>query len=113
LAKNGASGLHSGGQIACLIFLATGILKEVTTVAGIYANLAQMMASREMSISRTPFNPDIVVLKRASFPKGEVPPHLTGFLIKKGECAGRTGTAVHKGRIIPQTAVCVAEKHGR
>lgn len=82
-------------------------------MAGIYANLAQLMSSREMSISRTPFNPDIVVVKRASFPKGTVPHHLTGFLIKKGECAGRTGTMVYKGRLIPQTAACVAEKHGR
>jgi len=82
-------------------------------VAGIYANLAQLMASREMSLSRTPFNPDIVVVKRASFRKGEVPSHLTGYLIKKGECAGRTGTTVYKGRVVPQTAVCVAEKHGR
>jgi len=82
-------------------------------VAGIYANLAQLMASRNISISRTPFNPDIVVIKRASFPKGEVPAHLRGFLIKKGECAGRTGTAVYKGRVVPQAAVCVAEKHGK
>jgi hypothetical protein len=86
--------------------------KEVT-MAGIYANLAQLMASREMSVSRTPFNPDIVVVKRASFRKGEVPAHLRGFLIKSGECSGRTGTMVYKGRLVPQTAVCVAEKHGR
>lgn len=82
-------------------------------MAGIYANLAQLMASREMSLSRTPFNPDIVVVKRASFPKGEVPKHLTGYLIKKGECSGRTGRLVYRGRIVPATAVCVAEKHGR
>ena len=80
-------------------------------MAGIYANLAQLMASREMSISRTPFNPDIVVIKRASFPTGQVPKHLTGYLIKKGECSGKTGTLVHKGRLVPATAVCVAEKH--
>lgn len=80
---------------------------------GIYANLAQLMSSRTMSISRTPFNPDIVVVKRASFPKGTVPKHLTGFLIKSGECAGRTGTTVYKGRLVPNTAKCVAEKHGR
>jgi len=82
-------------------------------VAGIYANLAQLMASREMSISRTPFNPDIVVIKRASFPKGTVPAHLRGYLIKSGECAGRTGTVVYKGRLVPNTAKCVAEKHGK
>ncbi|MBA7690038.1 hypothetical protein ES703_98558 [subsurface metagenome] len=80
-------------------------------MAGIYANLAALMASRDMSISRTPFNPDIVVIKRASFPKGVTPKHLTGFLIKKGECAGKMGTLIHKGRLVPATAVCVAEKH--
>jgi len=79
---------------------------------GVYANLAQLMASRTMSISRTPFNPDIVVIKRASFPKGEVPPHLAGFLIAKGACKGKTGTVVYKGRIVPKTAACVAEKYG-
>ncbi|MBA7535387.1 hypothetical protein ES705_27640 [subsurface metagenome] len=82
-------------------------------MAGIYANLAQLMASREMSISRTPFNPDIVVVKRASFPKGVTPAHLEKYAIKKGECAGKTGTLIHKGRLVPATAVCVAEKHGR
>lgn len=82
-------------------------------MAGIYANLAQLMASRTISISRTPFNPDIVVVKRASFPKGEVPAHLTGYLIKTGECAGKTGTVVYKGRVVPGTAKCVADKHKR
>ncbi len=82
-------------------------------MAGIYANLAQLMASREMSISRTPFNPDIVVIKRASFPKGTTPAHLVKYLIGKGECKGKTGTLIHKGRLVPATAVCVAEKHGK
>jgi hypothetical protein len=78
---------------------------------GVYANLAQIMASREMSVSRTPFNPDIAVIKRASFRKGEVPAHLEGYLIKSGECKGETGTVVYKGRLVPKTAACVAEKH--
>ncbi len=82
-------------------------------MAGIYANLAALMASRTMSISRTPFNPDIVVLKRASFPKGETPPHLEKYAIKKGECKGETGTQVYKGKLVPSTAVCVAEKRGK
>ena len=82
-------------------------------MAGIYANLAQLMASRTMSLSRTPFNPDIVVVKRASFPKGEVPGHLKGFLIKAGECKGKFGTLIYKGKPVPATAVCVAEKHSR
>ena len=79
----------------------------------LYANLATLMANRDISLSSTPFNPDVVVLKRASFPKGQTPPHLEKYLIKKGECAGRTGTLVHKGRLVPATAACVAEKHGR
>jgi len=82
-------------------------------MAGVYANLAQIMASREMSLSRTPFNPDIVVIKRASFRKGEIPNHLKSYLIKSGECKGRTGTMIYKGRLVSQAAVCVAEKHGR
>ena len=82
-------------------------------MAKIFANLAALMASRNISLSSTPFNPDVVVVKRASFPKGVVPKHLEGFLIKKGECKDRTGTLVHKGRLVPATAVCVAEKHAR
>ncbi len=82
-------------------------------MAGVYANLAAIMASRSMSLSRTPFNPDIVVIKRASFPKGVVPKHLEKHLIKTGECKGKTGTLIHKGRLVPATAVCVAEKHGK
>lgn len=82
-------------------------------MAGVYANLGTLMGSDSVSISRTPFNPDIVVLKRPSFPKGVVPAHLKGYAIKPGECKGRTGTVVHKGKLIPATAACVAEKHGK
>jgi hypothetical protein len=81
-------------------------------VAGVYANLATLMGSDNVSISRTPFNPDIVVLKRPSFPKGEVPAHLEKFKISKGACKGRTGTTVYKGKLVPATAACVAEKYG-
>jgi len=81
-------------------------------MAGVYANLAQLMAARDISISRSPFNPDIVIVKRASFPKGEIPKHLAPYLIKKGECAGQVGRVVHKGKVIPKTAACVAEKRG-
>ena len=77
-------------------------------------SLAGIMADPRMSLSRSPFSREpLPIVKRASFPKGTVPKHLTGFLIKKGECAGRTGTTVYKGRVVPQTAVCVAEKHGK
>jgi len=80
---------------------------------GIYANLATLMNSPSVSISRTPFNPDIVVLKRPSFPKGETPAHLRAYAIKKGECSGRTGTMVYNGHLVPATAACVGEKHGK
>lgn len=82
-------------------------------MAGIYANLAQIMASENMSLSRTPFNPDIVVIKRASFKKGETPRHLEGFLIKKGACKGEFGTGLYKGKVVPKTAICVASKYGK
>ena len=82
-------------------------------MAGIYANLAAIMASRDMSLSRTPFNPDIVVIKRASFPKGEVPPHLDRYLIPKGQGKGIRGTTVYKGKKIPKVAVELARKYGK
>lgn len=81
-------------------------------MAGVYANLGALMASDQVSISRTPFNPDIVVLKRPSFPKGETPAHLVKYKISKGACAGRTGTVVYKGKLVPGPAACVAEKYG-
>lgn len=77
-------------------------------------SLAGIMADPNMSLSRSPFSREpLPVVKRASFRKGVVPPHLSGFLIKKGECSGRTGTLIYKGHPVPATAVCVAEKHSR
>ena len=82
-------------------------------MAGIYANLAALMSSRDISLSRTPFNPDIVVIKRASFPKGEVPRHLVSYLIPKGTGKGMTGLGVYKGKRIPKTAINIAMTRGR
>lgn len=82
-------------------------------MAGVYANLAQIMASRDMSLSRTPFNPDIVVIKRASFPKGVVPDHLEKYLIKKGQCKGVMGKIIYKGRVVPKAAACTAARYGK
>ena len=76
-------------------------------------SLAGIMADPNMSLSRSPFSREpLPVVKRASFRKGVVPTHLEKYLIKKGECAGRTGTLIYKGHPVPATAVCVAEKHG-
>ncbi len=77
------------------------------------ADLRSLMADPNISISSSPFAPGKVVVKRASFPKGKVPAHLRGYLIKSGECSGRTGTVVYKGKPVPATARCVAEKHKR
>ena len=74
-------------------------------------NLAAIMASPTMSVSTSPFAPDMAIIKRASFPKGVVPAHLEPYLIRAGECKGRTGTLVYHGVKIPATSVCVAEKH--
>ena len=82
-------------------------------MAGIYADLASLMNNPNISISRTPFNPSIVVIKRASFPKGQTPPHLQKYLISKGSCKGVTGKVVYKGKLIPKVAACVAAKRGK
>lgn len=82
-------------------------------MAGVYANLAQLMASRDMSLSRSPFNPDIVIIKRASSPKGVVPAHLRPYLIPAGTGRGITGTGIYKGRRVPKTAINIAETRGR
>ena len=77
-------------------------------------SLAGIMADPRMSLSRSPFSREpLPIVKRASFPKGVVPKHLEKYLITKGLCAGRTGVAIYHGHPVPQTAICVAEKHGR
>ena len=74
-------------------------------------NISDVMANPNLSLTTSPFAPGKVIIKRASFPKGEVPPHLEGYKIKKGECAGQTGVVIYKGKPVPKTAACVAEKH--
>lgn len=61
----------------------------------------------ELSLARAPFR-EGVVIKRASYKKGEQPEHLRQFAIQNGECAGLTGTEVYEGTEIPSTAACVA-----
>ena len=75
-------------------------------------SLASVMGDPRLSVATSPFAPGKTIIKRASFPKGQVPPHLTGYLIKSGECKGRTGVVVGpRGNPIPSTAACVKEKH--
>ena len=72
-------------------------------------SLADIMADPNLSITSSPFAPGETIVKRASFPKGEVPPHLEKYLIKKGQCKGEFGTVIYKGKPVPKTARCVAE----
>lgn len=82
-------------------------------MAKLSVSLADIMGDPNMSISNSPFAPGKVIIKRASFPKGVVPAHLRGYLIKKGECSGQTGKSIGpRGQPIPNTAACVAAKHG-
>jgi hypothetical protein len=75
-------------------------------------SIADAMGSKNLSVTTSPFAPGKTIIKRASFPKGEVPAHLEGYTINKGECKGRTGVVVGpRGNPIPNTAACIAEKH--
>ncbi|GEM_PF-1298577 len=75
-------------------------------------SIADIMADRNLSVTTSPFAPGKTIIKRASFPKGETPAHLEGYLITKGECKGKTGVVVGpRGNPIPNTAACVREKH--
>ncbi len=77
-------------------------------------SLASVMGDPRLSITTSPFAPGVTIIKRASFQKGQTPPHLEKFLIKKGECKGRTGVVVGpRGNPIPSAAACVKEKHGK
>ena len=82
-------------------------------MAKISVSFSDFMADPNLSITSSPFAPGAVIIKRASFKKGEIPPHLSGFLIKPGECRGLRGTVIYKGKLVPKTAKCVAEKHRR
>ena len=81
-------------------------------MAGVYVNLAQLLTAKNVSLSRSPFNPDIAIIKRASFPKGEVPPHLRDYAEKLRRvapmCREVKGTVSYKGKVVPKAAVCVA-----
>ena len=77
------------------------------------ADLATLMGNPDISISSSPFAPGKVIIKRASFRKGTVPPHLQAFLIPAGTGRGMRGTSVYHGRRLPNTAVNIARTRGR
>ena len=80
----------------------------------ISVSMADIMSDSNLSVTSSPFAPGKVIVKRVSWEKGIVPDHLEKYLIRKGECAGITGTTVGPaGQPIPKVAQCVADKHGR
>ena len=82
-------------------------------MAKLSISLSDIMGDPNLSITSSPFAPGKVIVKRASFTKGTVPPHLEKYLIRKGECAGMTGKVVGPaGQPIPKVAQCIADKHG-
>ena len=81
-------------------------------MAKIDADLGSLMAQPNLSITTSPFAPGKIILKRASFPKGQVPPHLVSYLIPPGTGRGLTGKSVYKGKLIPNTAINVARRRG-
>lgn len=76
-------------------------------------DLAALMGDPDISITTSPFAPGKVIIKRASFRKGEVPPHLRSFLISPGTGRGMTGTEVFKGKRIPKTAANIGRRGRR
>lgn len=76
-------------------------------------SLADVMNDPNLSVTTSPFAPGKTIIKRASFRKGQIPNHLRPYLIKSGECKGRTGVVVGPRGPISGAAACVMEKHRR
>ncbi len=76
-------------------------------------SIADVMNDPNLSVTTSPFAPGKTIIKRASFRKGTVPAHLRPYLIKSGECKGRTGVVVGPRGPISGAAACVMEKHAR
>jgi len=72
--------------------------------------IEEVMSNPNLTISSSSFAVNKVIIKRASFKKGEIPKHLEGWRFTKGICSGETGTVVYKGKKIPKVAACIAQK---
>lgn len=64
--------------------------------------IEEIMSDPNLSITTSPFAPGKMIIKRASFPAGEVPPHLEQHLISSGSTA--EGTVIYQGKPIPRAA---------
>jgi len=76
-------------------------------------DLASLMSDPGISVTTSPFAPGKAIIKRSSFPKGVVPPHLRSYLIPSGTGRGMMGTAVYRGKRIRKVALAVAQKYRR
>lgn len=74
--------------------------------------LESALNNPNISLTSSPFSPGKLIIKRASFPAGEVPEHLEPFLLSPGDVPSRTGTVVRDGKQIPATAAAVADSRG-
>ena len=74
-------------------------------------SLGDIMGDPNLSVTSSPFAPGKVIVKRASFTKGTIPPHLRSYLIPAGTGKGVTGKQVYHGKRIPKTAANVAARY--
>lgn len=78
-------------------------------MAKIKVDIEEILNHPRLTIKTVPWS-DKPFISRLAFAKGQVPKPLENYLIKKGECKGKTGFVVYNGRRIPATAACVAER---
>lgn len=71
-------------------------------------DIGEILNHPRLTIKTVPWS-DKVIIARLPFPKGEVPPQLKDYLLKKGTCKGKTGFVEYKGKMIPAVAACVAD----
>ena len=66
-------------------------------MAKISGDLLQLLSNPDVSVYGNVMAPGKIVVKTPSFPKGEVPSHLTGYVGQTGKvahaCKGRRGMA--------------------
>lgn len=74
-------------------------------------NLARLMNDPNISITSNRFSDADIIIKRASFPAGEVPEHLRSFLLDSS-VPNETGTRVVDGQELPAPAAWVKENRG-
>lgn len=75
-------------------------------------NLSKLMNDPNISLTSNRFSDADLIIKRASFPAGEVPPHLQSFLLSSSDVPNEDGTRVVDGQELPAPAAAVKEARG-